>query len=90
MRKYELMTVFEPSDSFETHKTFIAETLAANGVKITEEKDMGELELAQPISEKKRAHYYLYNIDAEHTSLPEIERAFKIHKGLLRYMFIKK
>ncbi len=90
MRKYELITVFDPADSFDDHKNFVNETFNANNFKIFEEKDMGEFDLAQPISERKRAHYYFYNLEADQKDFPEVERAFRLHKGLIRYMFVKK
>lgn len=91
MRKYELVTIFDVDVvSFDENKKFISDTLTNSSIKIENEQDMGQRELAYSIKDKKRGHYYLFNLETEQPDLIEVERAFKLHKGLLRYLFIRK
>ena len=91
MRKYELVTIFDVDVlSIDENKKFITDTLTTGNIKIESEQDMGQKELAYPINEKKRGHYFLFNLETEQADLIEIEKAFKLHKGLLRYLFIRK
>lgn len=87
MRKYEMMIIFdEEVQVIDQCKAFLYETLKNNKVKIVDEKDMGSRDLAYEIEEKRRGHYYLLHIEAEQKSLPEVERAFKLNKCIMRYI----
>ncbi len=89
MRKYELVTIFDLEEVLDTKINFIKETFNSNNVTIVEEKDMGEREFSYPIKEKKRGHYYLFIVELDQKNLLEIEKAFKLYKRLLRYLFVK-
>lgn len=91
MRKYELMCILNSEqESVEDHVKFVEETFSANGINIAEQKDMGQKDLAYPIQDLKTGRYYLYQIETEQTNLDEMEKAFKLYKGLLRYLVLRK
>ena len=90
MRKYEIMVIFNTDeDSIESNKSFISTTLSNNNIKITKEKDIGLRDLAYEINKKNKGHYYLYIVETKNRNFLEMEKAFKLHKGLLRYFIIK-
>ncbi len=90
MRKYEVMVILDQDeDSFENHKNFISSTLSSNDIKIIEEKDVGLRDLSFPINKKNKGHYYIYFIETNNNNFTEIEKSFKLHKGLLRYFLVK-
>ena len=90
MRKYEIMVIFNPNeDSIEQNKSFISTTLTNNNIKIIKEKDIGLRDLSFEINKKNKGHYYLYIVEIKNTNFLEMEKAFKLHKGLLRYFIIR-
>jgi small subunit ribosomal protein S6 len=90
MYKYELMIIFDADDkTFEENKTSALGILTSNDSKIIEEKNIGVKNLAFPVKEKPKGHYYLVVTEIEPTSFKEIEKAFKLNKGILRHLFIR-
>ena len=90
MRKYEIMVIFSSNeDSIEKNKSFISTTLSNNNIKITKEKDIGLIDLSFEINKKNKGHYYLYIVETKNRNFLEMEKAFKLHKDLLRYFIIR-
>lgn len=91
MKKYEIMFIFETEDEkFKKVQESIGTIFSNNKVKISNEKNIGQKDLAYPINNINRGHYYLYNIEADPNVILEVEKAFKLTKGLMRYLVIKK
>jgi len=91
MRKYELMVIFDlDEDTLDNKKKFVSDNFESNKISILEESSIGEKDFSYQIRNKNRGHYYLYNIEAEQPSLKELEKAFKLYKGILRYLIIRK
>ena len=85
------MIIFDlEQDSLENFKKFAEEQFTTSGIKVTESIDMGLKELSFPIKDKKKGHYYLFNAESEPKSLKELEQPFRLKKGILRYMTIRK
>ena len=90
MYKYELMVIFDSDDkNFEETKTATTGVLTSTSANIIEEKNIGLRNLAFPIKEKNKGHYYLYVVDIDPKNFNEIEKAFKLNKGILRHLFIR-
>lgn len=90
MRDYELMIIFNEDEiPFNDNKSSISTLLSENKVEIKEEKDYGNRELAYPINEKKRGHYYLFVIKSEQSALTKLENSFKLNRGILRYLIVR-
>ena len=84
------MVIFSPDeDSIEKNKSFISTTLSNNNIKITKEKDIGSRDLSFEINKKNKGHYYLYVVETNNRNFSEMEKAFKLHKGLLRYFIVR-
>ena len=90
MRKYEIMTIFDlAGGSLEECQEFVTNTFAANKINIINQKSIGQKDLAYPINDKTQGHYYLYNVEVEPKSFPEVEKAFKLYNKILRYLVVK-
>ncbi|MCK4796695.1 MAG: 30S ribosomal protein S6 [Spirochaetes bacterium] len=90
MRKYEIMLIFNiEENSLEENKKFTTDTFSSNNISIIDEKDIGQKELSYPINNKTRGHYFLYHINVNPESLLETEKAFKLYKGIMRYLIIR-
>jgi small subunit ribosomal protein S6 len=90
MYKYELMVIFDSDDkNFEETKTSTTGVLTSTSANIIEERNIGLRNLAFPIKEKNKGHYYLYVVDIDPKNFSEIEKAFKLNKGILRHLFIR-
>lgn len=90
MRKYELMCLLNPEkDTVEDHLKFVEDTLSQNNIKIVETKDVGQRKLAYPIDEITNGRYYLYQLEMEPASIPEMEKAFKLYKGVMRHIMLQ-
>jgi ribosomal protein S6 len=90
MYKYELMVIFDYDDkNFDENKNSTTDILTSNATSIFEEKNIGLRNLNFPIKEKIKGHYYLYTVEADPKNFQEIEKAFKLHKGILRHLFIR-
>jgi small subunit ribosomal protein S6 len=87
MRKYEMMAIYDTDEKpLDETKNFIKDTFSANNINIIDEKDIGNRELAYFINKKKRGHYYLFHLEADETKLTEVNKAFKLYKGIMRYL----
>ena len=91
MREYEVAVVFDVGDETlpkarEQVKTEFDKIAAS----IVKEEDMNARDLAYPIGKQTRGHYYLYNVQAEPEKIGDLDRAFKLTAGILKYLVVKK
>ena len=93
MKKYEIMFIVRPTLGEDEVKKVIKDfgkILTSNGAKITNEKDMGQRELAYEIKDFKTGYYYLYNIEAkDDKAIREFDRLGLISKDVIRHLITK-
>ena len=94
MKKYEIMFIVRPTLGEDEVKQVIKDfgkTLTTNGAKITDEKDMGQRELAYEIKNFKSGFYYVYDIEAkDDKAIKEFDRLALISKDIVRHLITKK
>ena len=92
MRHYEIVFLVHPDQSeqvpgmVERYKTMIE----GNGSIVHRSEDWGRRQLAYPIKDIHKAHYVLFNIEADQTTLDEMESAFRFNDAVLRHMIMSK
>ena len=92
MRHYEVVFLVHPDQSeqvpgmVERYKAMIE----GNGSIIHRSEDWGRRQLAYPIKDIHKAHYVLFNIEADQKTLDEIESAFRFNDAVLRHMIMSK
>ena len=94
MKNYEIMFIVRPTLGEDEVKKVIKDfgnILTTNGAKITDEKDMGQKELAYEIKKFKSGYYYLYFIEAsDDKAIREFDRLALISKDVIRHLITKK
>ena len=92
MRHYEVVFLVHPDQSeqvpgmVERYKAMIE----GNGSIIHRSEDWGRRQLAYPIKDIRKAHYVLFNIEADQKTLDELESAFRFNDAVLRHMIMSK
>ena len=93
MNKYEIMFIVRPTLSEEEIKKVISnfgKVLTDNGATITDQKDMGQRELAYEINKFKSGYYYVYNVDAkDDKATKEFDRLALISNDIVRHLITK-
>ena len=93
MRKYEIMFKARPTLSEEEKKNVIAKflkILTDNKATITNEKDMGQRELAYEIKDFKSGFYYVVTIDAtDDAAINEFDRQARNTQDIIRHLITK-
>ena len=92
MRHYEVVFLVHPDQSeqvpgmIERYKAMIE----GNDGVIHRTEDWGRRQLAYPIKDIHKAHYILFNIEADQKTLDEVESAFRFNDAVLRHMIMSK
>ena len=93
MRKYEIMFIARPTLSEEEKKTVIAKfskILTDNNATITNEKDMGQRELAYEIKDFKSGFYYVITLEAnDDKAINEFDRQGRNSSDIIRHLITK-
>lgn len=93
MNSYEIMFIVKPTLSEEEIKKVIenfGKILTDNGATITEQKDMGQRELAYEINKFKSGYYYVYSVEAnDDKAIKEFERLALISNDIVRHLITK-
>lgn len=90
MRHYEIMFLVHPDQSeqvpamVERYEGIITK----HEGKIHRKEDLGRRQLAYPINDVHKAHYYLFNIECNNDALAEIKNAFKFNDAILRNLIL--
>lgn len=63
--------------------------LEEKGGKVTKNEYWGLKTLSYKIRKNRKAHYSLFNIDAPHEAVAEMERQMRINEDILRFMTIR-
>ncbi len=91
MQKYEMMVIYDTEEkSLQEMKDFVKDTFTANDIKVLEEKEWGNRDLAYLINKKRRGFYTLFNFEAPEKSIVEMNKAFGLNKGIMRNLVIKR
>ena len=92
MRHYEIVFLVHPDQSeqvpamIERYKSAIE---AGNGT-IHRLEDWGRRQLAYPINNLVKAHYVLFNIEAEQAVLDELVDGFRFNDAVLRHLVMRR
>ena len=92
MRHYEIVFLVHPDQSeqvpamIERYKTLIE---GGNG-KIHRLEDWGRRQLAYPIDNLVKAHYVLFNIEADQAALNELVDSFRFNDAVLRHLVMRR
>ena len=92
MRHYEIVFLVHPDQSeqvpamIERYKSLIE---GGNG-KIHRLEDWGRRQLAYPIDNLVKAHYVLFNIEADQAVLNELVDAFRFNDAILRHLVMRR
>ena len=92
MRHYEVVFLVHPDQSEQVPGMVERYTamIEGNGSIIHRSEDWGRRQLAYPIKDIHKAHYVLFNIEADQKTLDEIESAFRFNDAVLRHMIMSK
>lgn len=93
MRNYEIMFIVKPTLSEDETKKVIenfGNILTNNGAKITDQKDMGNRELAYEIKKCKSGYYYVYFVEAsDDKAINEFDRLALISSDVIRHLITR-
>ncbi|MBE6149649.1 MAG: 30S ribosomal protein S6 [Firmicutes bacterium] len=93
MRKYEIMFIVKPTLSEDEKKNVVAKfvkVLTDNKATITNEKDLGQRELAYEIKDFKSGFYYLVNLEAnDDAAISEFDRQAKNTSDIVRHLITR-
>ena len=93
MRKYEIMFIARPTLSEEEKKNVVAKfskILTDNNATITNEKDMGQRELAYEIKDFKSGFYYVITLEAnDDVAISEFDRQARNSQDIIRHLITK-
>ena len=93
MRKYEIMFIARPTLSEQEKKNVIAKfskILTDNNATITNEKDMGQRELAYEIKDFKSGFYYVITLEAnDDKAINEFDRQGRNSSDIIRHLITK-
>ncbi len=67
----------------------LAQIIEDGGGKIEKREYWGLRTLAYRVNKNRKGHYCLFNIDASHDAVAEMERQMRINEDVLRYMTIR-
>lgn len=92
MNKYEIMFIVRPDmEEAEIKKTAeeVKKVLTDGNATMTEEKVMGQRELAYEIKKFTTGYYFLFVVEATSATVKEFDRVARINENLLRHLIVK-
>mgnify|MGYP005780751753 CR=1 FL=1 len=92
MTNYEIMFIVKPDLEEATIKKeaeSLKKVLTDAKCKITEEKAMGQKELAYEIKKYKNGYYFLYVVEATNEAISEFDRLARLNENILRHLIIR-
>ncbi|MCS6996581.1 MAG: 30S ribosomal protein S6 [Casimicrobiaceae bacterium] len=92
MRHYEIVFIVHPdqSEQVPTMVERYRSLITSRGGKIHRLEDWGRRQLAYPIAKVYKAHYVCMNIECDHSTLEELETAFRFNDAVLRHLTVRK
>jgi small subunit ribosomal protein S6 len=91
MRHYEIVFLVHPDQSEQVPamvERYQALITAGGGI-VHRFEDWGRRQLAYPIAKVHKAHYLLFNIEADKKTLEELTGAFRFSDAVLRHMTVR-
>lgn len=92
MNKYECLYIVNPSLEDEPRKAVIERftgLVTANGGTVDDVDEWGKRRLAYPIQDLNEGYYVLMHFSSESEFPRELERNFRIHENIMRYLVIR-
>ena len=91
MRHYEIVFMVHPDQSEQVASMTdrCVSIIETAGGKIHRREDWGKRQLAYQIDKLSKAHYVLLNVEAEQSSIDEIENRFRYNDAVLRYLITR-
>lgn len=91
MRHYEIMFLVHPDQSEQVPGMIerYGKVVKDAGGKVHRDEDLGRRQLAYPIEEIKKAHYFLLNIECDQNTREELENSFRFNDAIVRYLIEK-
>ena len=92
MRHYEIVFLVHPDQSeqvpamIERYKALIE----GDSGKIHRLEDWGRRQLAYPIQNLVKAHYVLFNVEADQPTIEELVETFRFNDAILRHLVIRR
>ena len=92
MRHYEIILLIHPDQSeqvpamLERYKGMI---VAGQG-QVHRVEDWGRRQLAYPIQNLVKAHYVLFNVEADQPTIEELVETFRFNDAILRHLVIRR
>jgi small subunit ribosomal protein S6 len=91
MSVYEVAVVYDTADdALSKTKEQVKSEFDKIAAKVVKEEDMNARDLAYPIKKQTRGHYFMYDVEADPQRIVELERAFKLTSGILKYLVVNK
>ena len=90
MRHYEIVFMVHPdqSDQVPGMVDRYRGLIERNGGKVHRTEDWGRRQLAYSVAKIHKAHYILMNIEADQSTLAELESAFRFNDAVLRNLIV--
>lgn len=90
MRTYEAVFIYPSGEAgVAAGKELVTQEFQNLNVKVLEEEDMHDRNLAYEVGGQERGHYWLYKIEAEPETITNLDRSLRIKQGILKYQFFK-
>lgn len=92
MNKYEVMFIVKPDlEEADIKKTaeMMKKVLTDKGAKLTEEKAMGQKDLAYEMNKYKTGFYFLFVVENAKEAVKEFSRVARINENVIRHLVIR-
>ena len=92
MRHYEIVVLIHPDRSeqvpmmLERYQSLVEK----NGGVVHRLEDWGRMQLAYPVKKMHKAHYILFNIECDDSTLQEIATGFRFNDSILRNLILRR
>lgn len=92
MRHYEIVFLIHPDQSEQVPAMIerYEGVVTGKGGLIHRKEDWGRRQLAYPVKDLHKAHYFLINIECDQESLDELVNAFKFNDAILRHLVLSR
>lgn len=90
MNKYEAIVIFRPEeDQFSKGKEVVKEDFKTFNVKVLNEEDMGQRDLAYDIKKTPKGRYINYHIEADPAKIKPLDASLKLKNEILKFVFFR-